>query len=174
MIRPPQPSHGSIRFKMSTTKWCHTRVPKNGVSCSKHLLKLEPLPHQYWVLEFRTSLTEAGMVRNVVRNSPTSFASPIVKLLRRTSLRKYRKIHHQILQCSKFNALVRFGVWLQCGLGFLAALCEELTLVYCFIINVKVTSRFTKKKLVITQPPFGSLNFGKFLPLPACHINIVI
>lgn len=31
MIRPPQPSHGNIRFKMSTTKWCHTRVPKTAV-----------------------------------------------------------------------------------------------------------------------------------------------
>jgi len=28
MIRPPQPSHGNILFKMSTTKWCHTCVPK--------------------------------------------------------------------------------------------------------------------------------------------------
>ncbi len=60
MIRPPQPSHGNIRFKMSTTKWCHTRVPKNGVSRSKHLLKPQPRPHQYWGLELRTSLTGAG------------------------------------------------------------------------------------------------------------------
>ena len=38
-------------------------VPKNGVSRSKHLLKPQPLPHQYWVLELRTSLTGVGMVR---------------------------------------------------------------------------------------------------------------
>ena len=36
MIRPPQPSHGKIRFKMSTTIWCHTRVPQIAfhVPCS--------------------------------------------------------------------------------------------------------------------------------------------
>jgi hypothetical protein len=62
MIRPPQPSHGSIRFKMSTTKWCHTRVPKNGVSRSKRLLKPQPLPHQHWGLELRTSLYEFSTV----------------------------------------------------------------------------------------------------------------
>jgi hypothetical protein len=60
MIRPPQPSHGNMRFKMSTPKWCHTRVPKNGVSRSKHLLKPQPLPHHHWGLELRTSLTKAG------------------------------------------------------------------------------------------------------------------
>jgi len=27
---------------------------------SKHLLKPQPHPHQYWSLEFRTSLTKAG------------------------------------------------------------------------------------------------------------------
>jgi hypothetical protein len=35
-------------------------VPKNGVSRSKRLLKPQPLPHQYWGLELRTSLTGAG------------------------------------------------------------------------------------------------------------------
>ncbi len=34
-------------------------VPKIGVSRSKHLLKPQPLPHQYWGLELRTSLTKA-------------------------------------------------------------------------------------------------------------------
>ena len=43
-----------------------TAVPKYGVSRSKGLLKPQRLPHQYWGLEFRTSLTKAGMVRNVV------------------------------------------------------------------------------------------------------------
>jgi hypothetical protein len=37
-----------------------TRVPKNAVSRSKHLLKPQPIPHQHWVLELRTSLTKAG------------------------------------------------------------------------------------------------------------------
>ena len=37
-----------------------THVPKNGVSRSKRLLKPPPLPHQYWGLELRTSLTKAG------------------------------------------------------------------------------------------------------------------
>ena len=36
------------------------RVPKNSVSRSKRLLKPQPLPHQHWVLELRTSLTKAG------------------------------------------------------------------------------------------------------------------
>ena len=36
------------------------RVPKNGVSRSKRLLKPHPLPHQYRAWELRTSLTEAG------------------------------------------------------------------------------------------------------------------
>ena len=36
-----------------------TRVPKNGVSRSKRLLKPQLLPHQHWGLELRTSLTEA-------------------------------------------------------------------------------------------------------------------
>ena len=58
-----------------------TRVPKNGVSRSKRLLEPQPLPHQYWGLELRTSLTKAGMVRNVVRNSPTHLASSIWRLL---------------------------------------------------------------------------------------------
>jgi len=34
-------------------------VPKNGGLRSKHLLKRQPIPHQYWDLELRTSLTEA-------------------------------------------------------------------------------------------------------------------
>ena len=42
--------------------------------CDIHLLKPQPLPHQYWGLEYRTIPTEAGMVRNVVRNSPTHLA----------------------------------------------------------------------------------------------------
>jgi len=29
----------------------------------------QPLPHQHWGLELRTSLTGAGMARNVLRNS---------------------------------------------------------------------------------------------------------
>jgi hypothetical protein len=33
-----------------------SRVPKNGVSGSKLLLKPQPLLHQYWGLELRTSL----------------------------------------------------------------------------------------------------------------------
>ena len=56
-------------------------VPKNGVSRSKHLLKPQPLPHQHWGLELRTSLTKAGMVRNVERYSPTHHASPSVRLV---------------------------------------------------------------------------------------------
>ena len=60
-----------------------TRVPKNGVSRSKRLLEPQPLPHQYWGLELRTSLTKAGMVRNVVRNSPTHHASPSPSLVGR-------------------------------------------------------------------------------------------
>jgi hypothetical protein len=47
---------------MSTTKLCHTRVPKNGVSRSKRLLKPQPLPHQHWGLELRTSLYEFSTV----------------------------------------------------------------------------------------------------------------
>ena len=35
------------------------RVPKNGISRSKRLLKPQSLPHQHWVLELRTSLTKA-------------------------------------------------------------------------------------------------------------------
>jgi hypothetical protein len=38
----------------------HVRVPKNGDSRSKRFLEPRPLPHQYWGLEFRTSLTGAG------------------------------------------------------------------------------------------------------------------
>jgi len=38
----------------------HYRVPKNGVSRSKRLLKPRPLPHHDYSLELRTSLTEAG------------------------------------------------------------------------------------------------------------------
>jgi len=38
----------------------HVRVPKNGDSRSKRFLEPRPLPHQYWGLEFRTSLTKAG------------------------------------------------------------------------------------------------------------------
>ena len=30
MIRPPQPSHGNTRFKMSTTKWCHIQLKYEG------------------------------------------------------------------------------------------------------------------------------------------------
>jgi hypothetical protein len=52
---------------MSTTKWCHTRVPKNGVSRSKRLLKPQPLPHQYWGLDLAPASRRRGMVRNVVR-----------------------------------------------------------------------------------------------------------
>ena len=37
----------------------HVRVPKNGDSRSKRFLEPRPLPHQYWGLEFRTSLTGA-------------------------------------------------------------------------------------------------------------------
>mgnify|MGYP007006546901 CR=1 FL=1 len=37
-----------------------TRIPKNGISRSKRLLKPQPLPHQYWGLELRTSLTGAS------------------------------------------------------------------------------------------------------------------
>jgi hypothetical protein len=38
----------------------HVRVPKNSVLRSKGLLKPQPIPHQYWGLELRTSLTKAG------------------------------------------------------------------------------------------------------------------
>ena len=38
----------------------HVRVPKNGDSRSKRFLEPRLLPHQYWGLEFRTSLTGAG------------------------------------------------------------------------------------------------------------------
>ena len=37
-----------------------TRVPKNGVSRSKRLMRPQPIPHQYWASELRTSLTKAG------------------------------------------------------------------------------------------------------------------
>jgi len=36
------------------------RVPKNGVSRSKHLLKPQPTPHQHRESELRTILTKAG------------------------------------------------------------------------------------------------------------------
>jgi len=36
------------------------RVPKNGVSRSKRVLKPQPIPRQHWGLELRTSLTKAG------------------------------------------------------------------------------------------------------------------
>lgn len=65
MIRPPQPSHDKTRFKMSIKKWCHARVPKNGVSRSKRVLKPQPLPHQHWGLELRTSLTGATTMQRV-------------------------------------------------------------------------------------------------------------
>ena len=58
-----------------------TRVPKNGVSRSKRLLKPQPKPHQHRGLELRTSLTKAGMVRNVERYSPTHLTSSIQRLL---------------------------------------------------------------------------------------------
>ena len=44
-------------------------------------MKPQLLPHQHWGLELRTSLTKAGMVRNVVRNSPTHLASLSVRLV---------------------------------------------------------------------------------------------
>jgi hypothetical protein len=37
-----------------------TRVPKNDVSRSKHLLKPRPIPNQYSAWELRTSLPKAG------------------------------------------------------------------------------------------------------------------
>lgn len=33
---------------------------KNGVSLSTYLLNAQQLPHQYWVLELRASLTKVG------------------------------------------------------------------------------------------------------------------
>ena len=49
-IRPATNTNAS---KSSDAK---LRVPKNGVSRSKRLLKPQPPPHQHWVLELRTSL----------------------------------------------------------------------------------------------------------------------
>ena len=69
-----------------------THVPKNGVSRSKRLLKPQPLPLQHWDLELRTSLTKAGMVRNVVRNSPTHPSSFLWRLLSLWQVGDIRKI----------------------------------------------------------------------------------
>ena len=55
-------------------------VPKNGIPRSKRLLKPPPLPHQHWGLELRTSLTGAGMVRNVVRPAGPSIAVAITQV----------------------------------------------------------------------------------------------
>jgi len=71
---PPQKKPG-FQMTASFERKRLTRVPKNSVSRSKHVLKPQPQPRQHWGLELRTSLTKAGMVRNVVRNSPPHLTS---------------------------------------------------------------------------------------------------
>lgn len=82
-----------------------TRVPKNGVSRSKRLLKPQPLPHQYWILELRTSLTKAG-------KTPDEGASPtscVLFLLEVTSDR-YLAVPSRLPSYSRIKVL-RSNVW---------------------------------------------------------------
>ena len=81
-----------LRRYLLLSNTINSRVPKNGVSRSKRLLKHPPVPHQHWAWELRTSLTKAGMVRNVVRNLPTHFSSFLWRLLSLWQVGDIRKI----------------------------------------------------------------------------------
>ena len=44
------------QIRLNQQLFTESRVPKNGVLRSKRLPKPQPLPHQHWGLEFRTTL----------------------------------------------------------------------------------------------------------------------
>ncbi|NDG66030.1 MAG: TetR/AcrR family transcriptional regulator [Actinobacteria bacterium] len=59
------------------------RDPKNGVSRSKRLLKPQPIPHQHWAWEFRTSLTtDTKKSRDSKEAAVQLFLSATISLLK--------------------------------------------------------------------------------------------
>jgi hypothetical protein len=80
-----------------------TRVPKNGVSRSKRLMRPQPIPHQYRVLELRTSLTKAG---DGAKCGAKFADTPHVIYIEVTGVRSESKEHPPKVYIGKNNFLV--------------------------------------------------------------------